>query len=619
MSEPPPPPECIEGDVLSLEPENQDSHLLGKYTLIGKIISRKLINKTTTKTMILKGWGAIDKVSISDIGPNKFLFHFTDEDLMKRIIREAPWNVLGNHLNIQPWNPELSIEEVSFNLSPFWIQIHGLPIEMMTVKNASSIGSKLGSILRVENPMVEGHLLRSFFRVKVLINISKSFITGFWLPRKNLPRTWIKIKYEKLMDFCYNCGKIGHDNKVCNSEVAMSLVNPNLPRFSSGIGVPFAPSLESIVAGNVLFRKKANGKKEDEETGTSKEKTENQQPGYNNHPMSERTPTNTAAKAKGILSGANLADKDPNVAKQNSLSGNLAREKEAAKEDSFQYHKKLLLAHLSAEEGPSKRTVSPSPTLIDLTTSMPQPGLGPANMEDLHLEKEDIGLTKPAFCLDYPSPTKNNSSFFGVSLSLSQINRVKQSWTHIPSPTPPNMLAVENSLNIMAQINPRHSHYTPDPILDPKSPADLPEDNFYVVEGYLLVRGGRDIYDEHWQEKERSPIITDINPGGGSRRDFRFEAFWEDHEDCCKVIDGSWNANLVEEEKWTRVLKKTSNCRRALTNWSKKMFRKADKDVAKLKAQLTNLLNSPSTAENQNKILGLKKEIDDLWKQEEKY
>ncbi|KAJ1394458.1 Zinc finger, CCHC-type [Sesbania bispinosa] len=261
MSETTPPPdkECLEGEILNLEPETQDNPLLAKYTLIGKIISRKLINKTTAKSMILKGWGALDKVSISDIGPNKFLFHFTDEDLMKKVIREAPWNVLGNHLSIQPWTPEMSIEEVSFNLSPFWIQIHGLPIEMMTVKNATSIGGKLGTILRMENPMVEGHLLRSFFRVKVLLNIFKPITTGF------LSKTWIKIKYEKLMDFCYNCGRLGHDNKVCNSEIAMSLVNPNAPRYGSGIGVPPAPSLESIVAGNVLFRKKASGSEVDED------------------------------------------------------------------------------------------------------------------------------------------------------------------------------------------------------------------------------------------------------------------------------------------------------------------------------------------------------------------
>ncbi|KAJ1424306.1 Endonuclease/exonuclease/phosphatase superfamily [Sesbania bispinosa] len=79
-----------------------------------------------------------------------------------------------------------------------------------------------------------------------------------------------------------------------------------------------------------------------------------------------------------------------------------------------------------------------------------------------------------------------------------------------------------------------------------------------------------------------SPIIMNINPGGGSRRDFRFEAFWVDHKDCSKVIDDSWNVQVEENVQWKKVLKKSSNCRRALSSWSKKTFRKADKDVAKL-------------------------------------
>ncbi|KAJ1403458.1 Endonuclease/exonuclease/phosphatase superfamily [Sesbania bispinosa] len=92
---------------------------------------------------------------------------------------------------------------------------------------------------------------------------------------------------------------------------------------------------------------------------------------------------------------------------------------------------------------------------------------------------------------------------------------------------------------------------------------------------------------------DHSPIIININPVGGSRRDFRFEAFWTDHEDCSRVINGSWNSHIEEEEIWKRILKKTTYCRRALSSWSKKTFRKADKEVEKQKAQLTELLNSP--------------------------
>lgn len=58
---------------------------------------------------------------------------------------------------------------------------------MMTTSNATHIPSILGEPLEVEDPRVNGKLLRPFFKVKVDININNPFVTGFWVPRKNLP------------------------------------------------------------------------------------------------------------------------------------------------------------------------------------------------------------------------------------------------------------------------------------------------------------------------------------------------------------------------------------------------------------------------------------------------
>lgn len=58
------------------------------------------------------------------------------------------------------------------------MQIHGLPFAAMTVTNASKIMTKVGEIMEVEDPMVEGCLLRSFMRVRVNFDIQKPLPTG---------------------------------------------------------------------------------------------------------------------------------------------------------------------------------------------------------------------------------------------------------------------------------------------------------------------------------------------------------------------------------------------------------------------------------------------------------
>lgn len=59
-------------------------------------------------------------------------------------------------------------------------------------------------------------LARGFLRVRVNVNTRNHLATGCWLPRHNNKETWIEFRYERLQDFCYRCGRIGHVNTECS-------------------------------------------------------------------------------------------------------------------------------------------------------------------------------------------------------------------------------------------------------------------------------------------------------------------------------------------------------------------------------------------------------------------
>ncbi|KAI9123625.1 hypothetical protein K1719_004925 [Acacia pycnantha] len=61
----------------------------------------------------------------------------------------------------------------------------------------------------------------------------KPLACRFWMPKLDDRKVWISVRYEKLQSYCYNCGRIGHDNKICKSERAMSLAHPSEPRFGA--------------------------------------------------------------------------------------------------------------------------------------------------------------------------------------------------------------------------------------------------------------------------------------------------------------------------------------------------------------------------------------------------
>lgn len=62
--------------TIELEPEKGTFEEQAKCSLVGKILSEKVLNRGTVKSIITKAWGNLDDLKISDLGPNIYLFVF---------------------------------------------------------------------------------------------------------------------------------------------------------------------------------------------------------------------------------------------------------------------------------------------------------------------------------------------------------------------------------------------------------------------------------------------------------------------------------------------------------------------------------------------------------------
>ena len=107
--------------------------------------------------------------------------------------------------------------------------------------------------------MHEGKLLRSFLRLRVIIDITQPLTTSFQVSRREKGNVWVLVKYEKLQDYYYTCGVIGHDQRLCNKEKLLSIFNPKLPRYGLGLGVPRAKSMATIIRENEARKMKNQG------------------------------------------------------------------------------------------------------------------------------------------------------------------------------------------------------------------------------------------------------------------------------------------------------------------------------------------------------------------------
>lgn len=62
-------------------------------------------------------------------------------------------------------------------------------------------------------------------RVRVEMDISCPLVPGFPLERDHLPVLWIPFKFEKLGNFCFGCGMLGHDHRNCQDKGAQVLLS----------------------------------------------------------------------------------------------------------------------------------------------------------------------------------------------------------------------------------------------------------------------------------------------------------------------------------------------------------------------------------------------------------
>ena len=69
-----------------------------------------------------------------------FLFQFDKE----MILQNQPWFFNKALLVLKDFDGFLASEKIKLDFCPIWIQVHGLPIEIMNDKIAVAIGSSIG-------------------------------------------------------------------------------------------------------------------------------------------------------------------------------------------------------------------------------------------------------------------------------------------------------------------------------------------------------------------------------------------------------------------------------------------------------------------------------------------
>lgn len=65
---------------------------------------------------------------------------------------------------------------------------------------------------------------------------------------------------------------------------------------------------------------------------------------------------------------------------------------------------------------------------------------------------------------------------------------------------------------------------------------------------------------------DHAPVIFYPKPKSSSGCSFKFEAYWEEHEQCEEIIQQGWNGSLVDLTAWDLLLQKLCRAKRHSEN-----------------------------------------------------
>ena len=94
--------------------------------------------------MLSRIWRLVGHVTFKEIFDNVWLFEFMDEKDKRRVLEGRPWSIDRRVIMLKDFDGTAPPTQMKFQYSPFWIQVHDMPLLCMTKR----VGVMIGEITR---------------------------------------------------------------------------------------------------------------------------------------------------------------------------------------------------------------------------------------------------------------------------------------------------------------------------------------------------------------------------------------------------------------------------------------------------------------------------------------
>lgn len=122
---------------------------------------------------------------------------------------QQPWHVDNKILVVERFDGDLTPDDYGFSRVMFWVHVMNLPFKFMNLTVARDVGAKLGRYITADVDS-DAEAWGKSLRVRAEIDITKPLRRGVVIRLNNGLERWAELKYERLPNFLFHCGIIGH-------------------------------------------------------------------------------------------------------------------------------------------------------------------------------------------------------------------------------------------------------------------------------------------------------------------------------------------------------------------------------------------------------------------------
>jgi len=118
----------------------------GRYCLIGKLLSDRVVSKDFLKAPLRRAWRPAGETVFQAIEDNMFVVEFDNEWDKIRIMEGRPWLFDGYLISLAEFDGLTFPANINFDSAAFWVRMYKLPLSCMGRDVGFKMGASMGTV-----------------------------------------------------------------------------------------------------------------------------------------------------------------------------------------------------------------------------------------------------------------------------------------------------------------------------------------------------------------------------------------------------------------------------------------------------------------------------------------